>query len=351
MKKLKIAQIVPIILRTPPAGRGGTEKIAWDLTEELVRQGHQVTLFATGNSKTSAKLDFTFKKSLVEFSDWLKWPKGMSAQYTLAHLSYAFQKINKGKFDIVHAHFNDTAFHLAPFSNTPVIVTYHNPIEASLHNLFCRQYHYHCVSISKDQQKKLKGFTSIVPNGLNLKEISFSDKKDDYLITAGRIIPEKGIKESIMLAKKLNKKLIIVGHVYPNIKKSIDYYLKEIKPQIDNKQIIHLDEIPHQKILKLFSRASAFIFPLQWDEPFGLVLIEAMACGTPVVALRRGAIPEVIKHGYSGFIANNMKEMVAYTRQASSLIPKNCLNHVTTHFSIDVIAKKYISTYTKLIKK
>lgn len=346
---MKIAEVAPVYLRVPPKTRGGTEKIVSDLTEELVRQGHDVTLFATANSKTKAQLRAVIDKPLTAEKDFISWSRNRTLNSVLAHLAFAASAASE--FDVMHFHFDDYAPQFASLISAPAVTTFHYLIDPENYLFLRRHYkNYYPIAISQSQKKNLRGFAGVVPNGLNLAEVPFQDKKEDFLVTAGRIVPDKGIKESIEIAKRLKKKLIIVGHVSKKVPRSLEYFEKNVSKEIDNLFVIHYPELSHKDLLKLFARAAAFIFPIQWAEPFGLVMIEALACGTPVIALNKGAVPEVVQHKKTGFICQNLDEMVAVFQEIPKIKPADCRAAVQKRFSIEKIAKEYLKIYAKAIE-
>ncbi|MBU1167815.1 glycosyltransferase family 4 protein [Patescibacteria group bacterium] len=345
---MRIAHIAPIYLSVPPAKRGGTERIVFDLVEEQVRAGHEVTLFSVKTSKTSAKLEYLFNKPFTQEKDFQEWTSRREINLTLAHIEKALSK--EDNFDVFHFHFDDFVPQFSPFIKKPILTTFHYVIDQKVYNLFRQRYqNYFPIALSHNQIKGLEGFSAVVPNGLNLNEIPFKDTKEDFLITAGRIVPDKGIKESIDIAKSLQEDLVIIGHVNPRVKRSVQYYEEHLAKDIDNQHIKHLDGLSHQELLEYFSRAKAFVFPLQWEEPFGLVVIEAMACGTPVVALDRGAMREIIKDKSTGFLCQNVEEMKEALKKIDQIDPQACRQHVQDNFSISRVSKLYIEAYQHAI--
>ena len=348
MKKLKIAQIAPIILNIPPKTRGGTEKIVYDLTENLIDKGHDVTLFATKSAKTSAKLKYSFEKGLVSYNQ-KNWAKQTMTYLNFNHFINSIAQI-KNEFDVIHIHFNQTAMPIYKYTKIPCLITYHFPINKIVHQELSKDKNYNPVAISnshKNNNKKIKG---VVYNGLNLNEVKFNPKNQDYWVIAGRITPDKGIHQAIQICNKLNKKLYIIGKVYTNMKKSVEYFNKKIKPYL-GKNVNFLGEMSHSKLLKTFSKAECFIFPIQWEEPFGLVMIEAMATGTPVIAFNRGAVPEVVKNGKTGFVVKDINQAIKAGRAISEINRHDCRKWVERKFSINKMTDDYLKLYYKIIKK
>jgi glycosyltransferase involved in cell wall biosynthesis len=185
----------------------------------------------------------------------------------------------------------------------------------------------------------------VVYNGIDMNEILFNDKPEDFFIIVGRMTPGKGIAEAIRIAKKAGARLLIVGHVTTHLPWSEKYFLKEVKPHIDGDRIRYIERLPYHEIVQLMSKAKGFLFPLQWDEPFGLVVIEAMAAGTPVVAYPRGSMPELIKHGETGYLLDSEDEMVEMIDRIETLDRARCRKWVEEHFSVERMVDGYEDLY------
>lgn len=343
---MKIAQIAPIILRVPPPERGGTEKIVYDLTEELVRRQHDVTLFATKNARTSARLIASQARPLARLQR-AGWPKGTLEYLNMHHFIEAIERASTD-YDVIHVHFNQFALPVFKITSTPVLITYHFPINQPVHRTLLRDDHYYPVAISRAHKRGLRGIAGVVYNGVNLKEIPFVQTPSNYWVVAGRITPEKGIYEAIQICRKLNKPLYIVGHVYPGLEKSRVYFEKKVKPFL-NTQIQHIDDLSHTALLRLMAKAECLVFPIQWEEPFGLVMIEAMAGGTPVLAFRRGSVPEVVRHGTTGFVVRTVTEAVRFGKKIPQLNRAACRSWVEHRYSIQAMTDAYLKLYKHII--
>ncbi|MBU1027274.1 MAG: glycosyltransferase family 4 protein [Candidatus Margulisbacteria bacterium] len=341
---MKIAQIVSPILRVPPEKYGGTELIASLLTEELVRLGHDVTLFATADSKTSAKLRSIIKK-----------PIGIGnpdMNPVWAHFAYAFE--NAQEFDVIHNHGGMYGLIYAPLTKVPLITT--------LHNIYLEQgdpgFDYfkgnNFVSISRAQRKLIKGLNVVdmVHNSIDIGQFKFQPKKKGYLLWLSNCVANKGPDIAIKVAKELGLKLIMSGKVDSRIPKNHRYFEKEVKPHVDGKNIIYMGEVAADKKAKLFEDAACLLFPIRWEEPFGMVMAEAMASGTPVVAYGRGAVPEVIKDQETGYVvkAGDYGAFVKRVRDVldGKIDPQACRRHVEKHFIPQVMARNYASVYKAL---
>jgi glycosyltransferase involved in cell wall biosynthesis len=185
----------------------------------------------------------------------------------------------------------------------------------------------------------------VVYNGIDMNEILFNDKPEDFVIIVGRMTPGKGIAEAIRIAKKARARLLIVGHVTTHLPWSEEYFLKEVKPHIDGDRIRYIERLPYHDIVQLMGKAKAFLFPLQWDEPFGMVVIEAMAAGTPVIAYPRGSMPELIKHGQTGYLPVAEDEMVEMIDRIGKLERARCRHWVRERFSVDQMVDGYERLY------
>jgi len=350
---MKIAQVAPIWERVPPKKYGGSERVVYNLTEGLVKRGHQVTLFASGDSQTSAKLVATVPKSLREMG--VPWE---NALYPLYHLAEAFEKADE--FDILHTHLNTRQdYPILPFSRfikTPVVSTTHmeyptTPDRVDRLQLLKKYKNHPLVSIS-NAQRKIKGlnYVATVYNGIEINEFEFNEKPKNYLMWLGRFSPSKGAKEAIELAKKTDQKLILAGKIDIYNKEYMEYYKKEIKPNLGQKQIIYLGEVGQKQKANLLKNAYALINLIQWDEPFGLVPVEAMACGTPVIATNRGSMPELIKDGETGFLVKTMDQAISALKRINQISRRACREHVEKNFTVEKMVEGYERVYEKVIK-
>lgn len=347
-KKLKIAQLCTPWESCPPPLYGGTEIIASNLTEELKKRGHQVTLFATGDSQTSAKLVSVFPRAL--YRDKIPWTDALRP---LMHVSELFRQADC--FDIIHNHFNYYGLMFSDFIKTPMVTTYHGDFETAEKIpeklLFLRHYrHANFISISKSQQTFAKtklNFIGNVYNGINVKQFEFNQKPDNYLAWLGRITEKKGILEAIAVAKKLKIKLLIGAKI--DIVDQ-EFFNSRVKKLINGKNIVYLGEINHPQKVRLLKNALALLNPIKWNEPFGLVMPEAMACGTPVVAFNAGAAPEIIQDKKTGFIVKNTQEMVNAVKKIDSIKRAACRERVEKYFSAEKMTTDYEKTYYRLLK-
>ncbi len=360
MKKLKIAQLVPPWISVPPKKYGGTELIVSHLTEELIKRGHQVTLFASGDSITRAKLISVCPKAL--YGVGIPWT---DAFWPLLHTSTAFEKAKN--FDIIHNHFHYFGLSFSSLVKTPVVTTYHgdfataekNPAKYQILEKFKRNYF---ISISNLQRKFTKvnlNFIATVYNGINLKEFKFNNKSQNYLVWLGRITEKKGIIEAIRAAKKIKLPLKIAAKIDKNYLPDVKFYEEKVKPLIDGKQIQYLGEVTGSVRNELLRNALALLNPIKWNEPFGLVMPEAMACGTPVVAFNRGSVPEIVKDGKTGFVVSqfdkkkkiNIKGLVEAIKKVDQIDRKECRRRVEENFTVEKMVDGYEEVYYKIVKR
>lgn len=261
-----------------------------------------------------------------------------------------FRRASRGHYDVLHFHHPEVALPLAQANpSVPIVHTLHDPVYSWYRELF-ELYHspnQHFVSISNNQRRDAPdlSYLATIYNGTNVQEFTFAEKAEDYLLYAGRIVPEKGVKEAIQVARETNSRLLIIGPVYPD---SQDYFDQYIKPALNDK-ILYLGYIEQSHLPKYYQKAKALLTPLQWEEPFGLTSIEAMACGTPVISLHRGAAPELIVHGKTGFIANSIAEMVEAVHNINNIKRRDCRDHVKEHFSVEKMVDGYEAAFEMLL--
>ncbi len=341
---MRIAQLSPLYESVPPRLYGGTERVVSYLTEELVRQGHDVVLFASGDSRTSAELVPVCTSSLrLE-------PKCMDP--IAFHLIMIEEVLRRERqFDIIHAHIDYLGFMLGRRSRTPVINTLHGRCDLwEQMFLFPEFWESPLVSISNSQREPARSANWIdtVYHGLPPELYSLSEKTGDYLVYIGRISREKKVESAITIAVQAGLPLKIAAKVD---KLDASYFEHEIKPLMKHPLVEFLGEIGDREKNELIGRALAFLHPIDWPEPFGLSMIESMACGTPVIARRRGAIPEVVDHGVTGFIFDEDAEAVTFIReQLPRFSRKRCRDQFENRFLAERMAADYLSAYHALLE-
>lgn len=346
---MRILLVSPWEERVPPRKYGGTELVVYNLCEGLVERGHEVYLVASGNSKTSAHLLPVIKKSIREMfkKDLNMWRD----YYKYSGIARVLETINKLKPDIVHNHYN---WRLLLFSNLipcPVLTTVHGPLtsiqERETYKAFKSA---NFISISNNQRRAMPSLNWIktIYNGIDISKYTFNSTPRDYFVFLGRTSPEKGLAEVIRAIKKTKHKLKIAAKVDPT---DLEYFDKKVKPHIDGKQIEFLGEVDHKGKNELLKGARALLLWLNWEEPFGLVVPEAMACGTPVIVNPRGSMRELVVNGKTGFLVNSLGAM----RQKFDIIEQIdrsfCRKHVEENFSKEKMVREYLGVITRLVQQ
>lgn len=339
---MRIGIVAPVWVRVPPELYGGIELVVHLLTEELVRRGEDVTLFASGDSITKALLKSLYPKA-VGF--------GIPSQsFVLTHVAFAYSQADE--FDIIHNNTGVSGIVMARLVKTPVLTTLHN-------NYFIRQNkpffeenkdNQFYNAISEAQRRSIPGlkYVKTVYNAINTDEYPYEEKKEDYLLSIGNLWAVKGTDIAIEVAKRLKTKLIIAGKLDPA---GVDFFNEKVKPQIDNKLIFYEGQVSTERKYELFAKAKAFLFPIRWEEPFGLVMVESMACGTPVVAFGRGSVPEVIEDGKTGYIVDTVDEMVEAVKKVDKISPRACREHAEANFSPKKMAQDYLLAFEEVLEK
>lgn len=339
---MRIAQVAPLWIPIPPYTYGGTELVVSWLCDELVRRGHEVTLFATEDAKTSANLVPVWPKAL--------WRAKLKAPHAVFSLLYEKLISLQDQFDVIHDH---CEFYTAPFSRflkPKIITTLHHPLTEETIILYKKFPNINFVAISENQRKSGPGINIVktIHHGLPLERYRLNLKPKDYLLWLSKIAPEKGVAEAIDIAKLSGENLIISGNILPEYG---DYFNFRIRPLVDGKKIQFVGASDFGKKIELIKNAKAFIFPVKRPEPFGLVVIEAMACGTPVIAFKSGATPELIKDKKTGFIVNSIEEGCQAVKKIETISRADCREHVNKNFNLKRMVNKYEKLFKKILKK
>jgi glycosyltransferase involved in cell wall biosynthesis len=351
---MRIAQIAPPLERVPPAGYGGTERVVSTLTEELVRRGHDVTLFAAGDSRTAARL--------VPVVDQALWhhPAGYRdfAPFLVIVLGKVLRMIDQ--FDIIHNHLDFSGFPLARVAPCPVVTTLHGRLDLpQLQPLYQEFADVPLVSISDAQRRPLPraNWVATVHHGIDLDQYTFNPAPGRYLAFLGRVSPDKGLDTAIRVARRAGLPLKIAARMPlpytddPNVREDWAYYEQQIKPLLDGPGVEMVGEVGGADKNEFLRNAAALLFPIRWPEPFGLVMPEALACGTPVLALRHGSVPEVVEDGVTGFICDSEAELVAAVGRIGALDRARCRAAAEQRFSPAAMADRYERVYAELIAR
>ena len=342
---MKIAQISSIYISIPPKTYGGTERIVHYLCRDLPGRGHQVELFASGDSQVDCPLQSVLPVASQDDPDSTFY---LEKEFETRNTYNLYRQA--GRFDLIHAHWPTLAPYFSDFTATPTLITYAY-IERELHEYYRRRFR-RCfpVCISRAQARMLGDESlPVVYNGIDMEEIPFNGEPEDFFIIIGRMTPGKGIAEAIRIAQKADTRLVIVGHVTSHLPWSREYFLNQVKPHIDGDRVRHIERLPYGRLMDLMGRARAFLFPLQWEEPFGLVAAEAMAAGTPVLAYRRGSMPELIQDGVTGYLLQDESEMVEALGAVEKIDRRRCREWVQQHFSVERMVDEYERLYKQVI--
>jgi glycosyltransferase involved in cell wall biosynthesis len=346
---MRIAQIAPPFQSVPPAGYGGTELVVSLLTEELVRRRHEVTLFASGDSMTAARLVPTVDTAL-----WRDREVRDPLVYWVITAGLAYQRAAAGEFDLVHSHLDFHAFACASLVLTPTVTTLHGRLDlADLPRLYSRFPTLPVVSISDSQRAPLPHarWAGTVYNAVDTGHLQFDPTGGDYLAWLGRISPEKGLDRAIRIAQqagiplKVGARLPLKDTDDPHVRADWDYYRDCVKPLLDKSGVEFVGEIGVEDKAAFLGNALALLNPIDWPEPFGLVMAEALACGTPVVARRRGSVPEVVVDGLTGLIGEADDELARLCERVHALDRAACRREALRRFSPRAMVDGYEAIY------
>jgi glycosyltransferase involved in cell wall biosynthesis len=341
---MRIAQVAPLNECVPPPLYGGTERVVSYLTEALVAQGHEVTLFASGDSETSARLVAGCPRAL--------W-RDREVRETLPHhvrlMELVFRDI--GRFDVIHFHTDYLHFPLVRRHRCPSVTTLHGLMHPpDLQSLFEEYREMPLVSISNEQRRRLPfaNWQATVYHGLPRDAFAFRPDPGTYLAYLGRMSPEKRVDRAIEIARRSGMQLKIAAKIYPEERA---YFDETLAPLIDasSQFVEYLGEIDHHDKQAFLDQAAALVFPIEWPEPFGLVMIEAFACGTPVVAWRRGSVPEVVDEGVTGHVVESIDEAVAAVGRLDRLNRMACRSVFEQRFDAARMARDYVEVYRRVV--
>jgi len=334
---MKIAILSPVTWRTPPLKYGPWEQVASNIAEGLVEKGFEVTLFATGNSVTKGKLSSICERPCAEDSSID--PKVAEC----LHISHLMEQADN--FDIIHNNFDFLPLTYSRLIKTPMVTTIHgfsSPKIIPVYKKYNNSSHY--VSISNSDRNPELDYAATVYNGININEFIFNLEPEDYLLFFGRIHPEKGTYEAIEIAKKTKRKLIIAGLIQDQ-----EYFNQKVQPYINNDDIVYVGNSGPKDRLILLSKACALLHPIGFPEPFGLSVVEAMACGTPVIAFNLGSMPELILHEKTGFLVSDTDEAIEAVNNISSINRYQCTEWASSMFSRQKMIEGYLKVYNRIL--
>ncbi len=338
---MRIAHVAPVATTIPPPRSGSVETMTSLLTEGLVARGHDVTLFATGDSKTAATLASIYPHGY--WHDENMWPWEL---YEMLNLAAAVERARE--FDIIHyeAAYYPMSLAFTRLSPTPIVQTlHHSPSRAEV-ALWARYPEAPFVAISREQAMLLAGANVVgtVLHGIDTDNFTFRETPDDYLLFLGRFTEGKGVLQAIEIARRVGMRLVLAAA-------EDEYYRQKVKPHVDGKQIVYFGEADFPAKVELYGGARALVYPVQAREPFGLVLAEAMACGTPVVALDLGAVREVVDEGVTGMIFDSLDAMAADLTSVFRLDRRRIRERAVERFGVARMVNEYVAIYERIVRR
>ncbi|EOR92858.1 hypothetical protein ADIARSV_3946 [Arcticibacter svalbardensis MN12-7] len=333
---MKIAVLSSIAWRTPPRHYGPWEQVASNITEGLVKQGHDVTLFATADSLTKGKLDAVVKKGYEEDNNQ------DAKVLECLHISNLMEK--SSSFDLIHSNFDFLPLTYSGLIKTPFLTTIHGFSSERILPVYKKYNHStQYVSISNSDRSPELDYIATVYNGLNVPDFDFNDSPEDYLLFFGRIHRDKGAAEAIQIAIKSNKRLIMAGLI-----QDTNYFEELVKPFL-NEQIQFIGNVGPSERSTILGNALALLHPIHFNEPFGMSVAESMLCGTPVIAFNKGSMPELINDGKSGVLVNSIDEAAEAVKTISCIDRLYCRNWAESKFSTEKMVADYIRVYQKML--
>ena len=335
---MKVAILSSIAWRTPPRKYGPWEQVASTIAEGLTEKGIEVTLFATGDSITKGKLESVCEQPYGEDSriDPKVWE--------CMHISHLMEQADQ--FDIIHSHFDFLPLTYSRLIGTPMITTIHgfsSPQIIPVYKKYNKTGAY--ISISNADRHPELDYLRTIYHGIDPKSFTYKEKKEDYLLYFGRIHPDKGAHAAIEIAQQAGYPIKIAGLIQDE-----DYFNKQIKPHIDNDKVVYLGNVGPDMRNELLGKAKALLHPVFFEEPFGLSIVEAMMCGTPVIAFSRGSMPEMIVDGTTGYLVNDISEAVSTVKKLNHIDNYVCREYACNHFSIERMIDNYISAYKEVLQ-
>jgi glycosyltransferase involved in cell wall biosynthesis len=363
-RRLRIGMLAPVSWPVPPEGYGPWELVVANLTEELVARGHRVILYAAAGSKTSAELVETVPHA---FSLWppedREAPEQLDPQSGLLtgppnfrvleqqHIAICMEAAAGGKFDLVHSHLHVHSMVFSRLIPCPMLFTLHGAAWArAIHPVLERYREQPVVSLSEAERrfKPDLNYVGTIPNGIRLDRFPLCREKDDFLLFAGRLAPEKGAAEAVEIARRTGRRLRMVGMIEP---KYAEYFARRIKPHLDGRQIEYLGMLSQEALAREYQRAAAVVFPTTWAEPCGMVALEAMACGTPILGSRSGYLVELVEEGRTGFLFDTLDEAVRGVDRLAVIRPEDCRARIESRHSAAAMTDAYERIYYQLMNQ
>jgi glycosyltransferase involved in cell wall biosynthesis len=343
-ERLRIALLAPVWFPVPPPRYGGIEAVIDVLAGALVDAGHDVTVFASGDSTTGVRLSSLFPRAVSErFGDPLP---------ELRHVLACYERADE--FDVISDHTGPFAVAAGGLVSTPVLHTVHLPVDGELGDVYERMARlssgFGLISLSRHQRRARPSLPWVAncPNAVDPARFSWGRGRGGYLVFLGRLGPEKGCHRAIAAARECGLPLKIAAKCREEVER--EYFAERVQPQLGD-GIEYVGEIAHEQKVELLREARATLFPIDWDEPFGLVMIESLACGTPVIAMRRGSVPEVLEHGRTGIIVERPEDLAAAVAAADRLDPAECRLAVERRFSPPVLARSYLAAFSAAVER
>lgn len=336
---MRIAMLAPVAWRTPPRHYGPWERVASLLTEGLVRRGADVTLFATADSQSSAPIEAVVPHGYAE-------DESLDGRVQEAlHVGHALAR--SGDFDIVHNHLDWLPLALAASWRAPLVTTVHGfsgPRILPAYRAAYRAARSSYVAISDADRSPLLDYVATIHHGIDLDELAYREQPGEDLVAFGRIHPDKGTAEAIAIARAAGRRLVLCGIVHDQA-----YFDAEVRPAIDGEHVVHLGSVGPAERSAVLGSAAALLHPIGFDEPFGLSVVEAMACGTPVIAYRRGSMPEVVDEGVTGFVVDDRDAAVRALDRAVALDRRTIRATAEARFGVDRMVDEYLAVYERIV--
>jgi glycosyltransferase involved in cell wall biosynthesis len=347
-ERLRVAMLAPPWIPVPPSGYGGIEAVVDLLCSGLIRLGHAVTLFAAPGSRSHSEVVPVLEEAHPEEIN--------HALYEADHVATSFGLVERARerrapFDVVHDHCGFTALAMADRLGVPLVHTVHGPFTREMRAFYARHAHRGTiVGISRSQLRDAPPGVEavVVPNPIEVRNWPFRGEKEQYLLWIGRMAEEKGAHRAIEVARLSGMPLVLAGPVQPGQEA---YFETRVAPCVDGRRVRYVGEVGGTAKQELFARARALLMPIRWSEPFGLVMVEALACGTPVIAFAEGAAVEIVLPGQTGFLVGDEEEMAAAVRRASDIDPARCRALALSCYDTVRVAASYVEVYRRAIER